>query len=91
MGPGEWKMLKKFFFKVLERQNLQNLNNKLMIINQIILAIVKTFSNLKRSFMKKFTTRRQLSKLVILRFLGKFLKGRKHLINNLTFVREKYI
>ena len=88
MEPGEWKML---FFKVLERQSFQNLNNKLMIINQIILEIAETFSNLKKSFMKKFTTRRQLSKLVIPSFLGKFLKERKHLINNLTFVRQKYL
>ena len=40
----------KCFFKVLEKQNVQNqttLNCTLMIINQNILAILRAFSNLK--------------------------------------------
>ena len=35
----------KCFFKVLERQNLQN---QTMVINQNILAILRTFSNLQK-------------------------------------------
>ena len=64
----------KTFFKVRERQNLQNqyLNNILMIINQNILAILRTFSNLQNNIMKYFTPQRQLLKLLRLNFLAKF-------------------
>ena len=62
-----------------------------MIITQNILVILRTFSNLPKSFMKHFTPRRQLPKLLPLNFLAKFLKERKYLINNLTFVRQNYL
>ena len=60
------KVLKNIF----ERQNLQNqyLNYILMTINQNILAILRTFSNLKNNFMKNFIPMRQLPKLLLLKF-----------------------
>ena len=54
LGNNRWnlrsKKCLKIFFKVLERQNLLNqcLNCILMIINQNILAVLKTFSNLQK-------------------------------------------
>ena len=48
MGSEKWW---KTFFKVLERQNLQNqrvFDNAIMIINQNILAILKAFSNFQK-------------------------------------------
>ena len=88
----EGEKCSKTFFKVLERQNLQSqyLNYTLMIINQNILAILRTFSKLKKINMKNVTPRRQLPKLLLLNFLAK-LSERKYLINNLTFVRQKYL
>ena len=62
-----------------------------MIINQNILAIIQTFSNLQKKFMKNFTPKRQLPKLLMLNFLSKFLTERKYLMKNLTFVRRKYL
>ena len=43
----------KTFFEVLERQNMRNqqyLNYMLMIINQNILAILRTFLNLQKNY-----------------------------------------
>ena len=62
-----------------------------MIINQNILAILRTFSNVQKRFMKNFATRRQLPKLLLLNFLAKFQTERKNLLNNLTFERQKYV
>ena len=58
-----------------------------MIINQNVLAILGTFSNLQKKIMKYFTPRRQLPKLLLLNFLPNVLTERKHLMNNLTIVR----
>ena len=69
----------------------QYLNYILMVVNQNILAILRTFLNLQKNFMKNFTPRRQLRKLVLLNFLTKFITERKYLINNLAFVRQKYL
>ena len=87
-------MLKKAFFKVLERQNLKNQTRSELYTNdsrQNILAILRTFSNLKNYFMKNVSPSAQLPKLLLLNFLAKFLKLRKYLMNNLTFVRQKYL
>ena len=62
-----------------------------MIINQNILAILRTFSNLQKVFMENFTPGRQLLKLLLLNFLAKFLTESKYLMNNLIFVRRKYL
>ena len=53
----EGEKCSKTFFKVLERQNLQSqyLNYTLMIINQNILAILRTFSKLKKNYEKRYT------------------------------------
>ena len=56
-----------------------------MMINQKILAILRTFLNLRKSF----TPRRQLPKLLLLNFFAKFLTETKYLMKNLTFVRQK--
>ena len=68
----------------------QYLNYKLMIINQNILAILRTFSNFQNKFMKSFTPSRQLPKLLLLNFFTKFVTERKYLINNLTFEKQKH-
>ena len=60
-----------------------------MIMNQNILAILRTFSNLQKKIKRNFTPSRQLPKL-LLNFLAKFLAERKCLMNNSTFVRRKY-
>ena len=77
----EDKKCQKFFFKVLEKQNLQNqyLNYILMIKNQNILAILKTFSNLIKK--RKIYKTKTIYKATTTKFLGKFLPKRKHLIN----------
>ena len=69
-----------------------------MVINQNILAILRTFANLKKIkikiiiiIMRNFTSTKQLPKLLLLNFLSKFLTKRKHLMNNLTFSRKKYL
>ena len=70
-----------------------------MVINQNILAILRTFANLKKIkikiiiiiIMRNFTSTKQLPKLLLLNFLPKFLTKRKHLMNNLTFSRQKYL
>ena len=62
-----------------------------MIINQNILAILRTFSNRQKVFMENFTPGTQLLKLLLLNFLAKFLKESKYLMNNLIFVRRKYL
>ena len=59
-------------------------------ILQNFLAILTTFVNLN-SFMKNFTSRRQLPKLLLLIFLANLPTGRKYLKRNLTFVRGKYL
>ena len=76
----------------LERQNLQNesLSDLYTDDNKS-----KYSSNLRRFyefwkiFMKNFTARRQLPKLLLMVFLAKFLTERKYLMNSLTFVRQK--
>ena len=52
---------------------------------------LKDISKSAKKFMKNFTPRRQLAKLVLLNFLAKFLTERKYLINSLTAVRRKYL
>ena len=63
-----------------------------MIINQINLAILRTFSNLhkkRKKIMKNFALpRRQLPKLLLLNFLVKFLTVRKYLMNTVPFRGE---
>ena len=53
-------------------------------MNQNISAILRTLLDLPKTFMKNFTPRRQLLKLLLLNFLAKFLT--QNLMNNLTFV-----
>ena len=49
------------------------------------------FSDVKKDFMKTFTIRRQLRKLLLLNFLKKILTERKYLMNNLAFVIRKHV
>ena len=44
-----------------------------------------------KKIMKHFTPMKQLPKRLLLNFLAKFLTERKYLMNNLTFVRRKYL
>ena len=53
-----------------------------MIINQNVLAILRTFSNLPLKLIKNFTPKRQPPKLQLQNFLAKFLTDRKYLMNN---------
>ena len=61
-----------------------------MIINQNILAILRTFLNLQKKFIKN-STPSKVPQLQLLSFLAKFLTERKYLMNNLIFVRYKYL
>ena len=54
-----------------------------MIINQNILAILRTFSNLQKNLMKNFAPKRQLPKPLPLNFSAKFLTERKYLMNEI--------
>ena len=90
---GKWGA-KKSFSKDLKGRIFeikQYWNYILMIINQNILAILRAFSNLQIQFIKNFTQWRQLPKLLLLNFLGKFLTERKYLMNNLFFLRRKHL
>ena len=48
-----------------------------MIIYQNILAILGTFSNLQKYFMKNFTPMREFPELLLLNFLAKFVTEKK--------------
>ena len=61
-----------------------------MIINQNILAILRTFLNLQKRLMKNYTPNK-LPQLLLLNFLSKFPTERKYLMNTLIFVRQKYL
>ena len=84
------------FFRVLERKNLQNQTTFKLYTDD---NKSKYSSNAKETLksVKKcyealhFTPRRQLPKLLILNFLAKFLTEWKYIMNNLTFVRQKYL
>ena len=61
-----------------------------MIINQNILAILRTFLNLQNKFMKN-STPNKLPQLLLLNFLAKFQTEnieKKYQMNNLIFVRQ---
>ena len=57
-----------------------------MITKQIILAIIRTFLNLKKK--KKYE---KLPQLLLPNLFEKFLTERKYLMNFLIFVRLKYL
>ena len=50
----------------------------------------KYIFNLQKKSMRDVTPRWQLPKLLLLIFSAKFLKERKYLMTNLTFIRRKY-
>ena len=84
----------KAFFKVLERQNLQNQTISALYTDDNKPKYCSNSMDIFKSaknFMKHFTPRRQLPNLLLLNFLAKFLPKRKCLIKNLTFVRRKYL
>ena len=95
VGARRWKILQNYFQSTYFKNRIckikKYLNYILMIINQNILAILKTFLNLQKSFIKNFAPRRILPKLHLLNFLANFLTERKCLMNHLKFVRQKYI
>ena len=62
-----------------------------MIINQNILAILRTFLNLRKRKKKKNSASRELLQLLLPNLFGKFLTERKYLMNTLIFVRLKYL
>ena len=61
-----------------------------MILNQSILAILRVFLNLQKSFMKN-STPSKLPQLLLLNFLAKFLTERKYLMNTLVLVRQEFL
>ena len=66
----EDKNAQKLFSKYLKDRICkikEYLNYILMIINQNILAILRIFLNLQKKFMRNFTPRRQLPKLLLLK------------------------
>ena len=62
-----------------------------MTINKKTLSNPKDIIKSAKNVTKKFTPRRQLPKLLLLNFLSKFLTERKYIINDLSFVRQKYL
>ena len=70
----------------------QYLNYILMIVNQDILAILRTL-NLKKKKKKimKISTPSELPQLLLLNLFRKFLTETKYLMNTLIFVRLKYL
>ena len=69
----------------------QHLNHIVIITNQNTLSNPKDIVKSEKNFMKNFTPRRQLTKLLLLNFLSKFLTKRKYIMNNLSFVKQKYL
>ena len=67
----------------------QYLNNKYLIINQNILAILRTFLHLKKNM--KNSTPSELPQLLLLNSFRKFLTERKYPMDTLIFVRLKYL
>ena len=60
-----------------------------MITNQNTLSNPKDIIKSANNFMKNFTPRRQLPKLVLLNFLAKFLTKRKYIRIDLSFFEAK--
>ena len=84
----------KIFFKALERQNRQNQTISRLYSDDNkskYSSNPKNISDLENKFMKNFTQRKQLPRLLLLIFFAKFLTERKYLINNLNFVKRKYL
>ena len=77
-SDGSWRLknVQKRSLKYLKDricESKQYLNYILKIINQNILAILRTFSNLQKKNKKNFTLKRHFLKLLLLNFLAKFL------------------
>ena len=60
-----------------------------MIINQNILAILRTFLNLQKNYEKLHTKQSFISATA--EFLSKIYNTKKYLMNTLIFVRRKYL
>ena len=93
---GNWrsKNAQKSFSKVPERQILQNQTISELYTDDNKSKYYSHHKNILKSvkkFMKNFAPRRQLRKLLLLNFSANFLTDRKYLLNNITFVRRKYI
>ena len=61
-----------------------------MIINQNIVAILRTFLNVQKKN-KNNSASSGLPQLLLLNLLGEFLTKRKYLMNTLIFVTLKYL
>ena len=84
----------KTFFKVLERQKLQNQTISELYTDDNESKYSSNPKDIFKSgtkFLRHFTLRRQLPKLLVLNFLPKSLTERKYPMNNLTFVKRKYL
>ena len=68
----------------------QYLNYMLMIINQNILAILRTYLNLEKKNMKS-PTPSKLPQLLLLNFLTKLPTEKIYIMNTLIFVRRSYL
>ena len=62
-----------------------------MVINQNTLSNPRDIIKSAKNFMKNYAPRRELPKLPLLNFLTKFLTERKDVMNDLSFVKQKYI
>ena len=86
----EGEKCSKTFFKVLERQILQNQTISELHTDDNKSKYSGNSKDIFKStkfFLKTFTARRQLPKLLLLTFLAKLLAESKNLMNTLTFVR----
>ena len=96
-GGLEGEKWSKHFFKVSERQNLENqtipeLYNYyiLMLINQNLLAILRAFSNRHKNLWK-LCLEETTSKAATTEFLSKIRNRGKYLIKTLTYLRQKWL
>ena len=85
MGAGGPKMLQNFLQSTLKTEYAM-----MIIINQNNLSNPKNLTKSVKNFVKNFTPRRQLPKL-LLNFLAKFLTERKYIIKDLSFLRPNYL
>ena len=89
-------MSKKFFktfFKVLERQNMQNQTTFNLYTDDNKSKYPSNPKDILRStksFMKN-STPSKLAQLLLLNFLAKFLTERKYLMKTLIFARRKFL
>ena len=88
----EGEKCSKTFFKVLKRQNMQNQAISELYTDDNESKYSSSPKDISpKTFYEKLYTKAATFWLLLLNFLAKFQAERKYLMNNLTFVRRKYL